>query len=87
MPQQSPELLAALKLKFKAAFDAMEREAPTLTKAPFGIGHVAVGVVLGYADFRYAKENWRDGRPQLAVFAETVLARPSFKSTTHIDTY
>ena len=85
--QQSPELLAALKLKFKTAFDALEREVPALAKAPFGIGHVAVGAVLGYADFRYAKENWRDGRPQLAAFAGTVLNRPSFKATEHVDAY
>lgn len=85
--QQSPELLVALKLKFKTAFDALEREVPTMTKAPFGIGHVTVGAVLGYADFRYAKEAWRDGRPQLAAFAETVLSRPSFKATEHVDAY
>ena len=86
-PQQSPELLAALDLKFKSAFDALEREAAALAKAPFGIGHIAIGAVLGYADFRYAKQNWRDGRPRLAAFAETILARPSFQATAHADVY
>lgn len=86
-PQQSPELLAALDLKFKSAFDALEREAQALAKAPFGIGHIAIGAVLGYADFRYAKQNWRDGRPRLAAFAETILARPSFQATAHADVY
>lgn len=85
--QQSPDLLAALKLKFKTAFDSLEREVPALTKAPFGIGHLAVGAVLGYADFRYAKENWRDGRPKLAAFAEAILSRPSFRATGHVDAY
>ena len=85
--QQSPELLAALKLKFTSAFDALEREVPSLANAPFGIGHIAIGVVLGYADFRYAKENWRQGRLNLAAFAETIAARPSFKATEHADTY
>ena len=86
-PQQSPELLAALKLKFKTAFDALEREVPSLAKTPFGIGHIAIGGVAGYADFRYAKENWRHGRPELAAFAETILARPSFQATGHADVY
>ena len=85
--QQSPDLLAALQLKFKSAFDALEREAPTLAKAPFGIGHIGIGAVLGYADFRYAKETWREGRPQLAAFAKAILARPSFQATAHADVY
>ena len=86
-PRQSPDLLAALKLKFNTAFDALEREAAALAKVPFGIGHIGFGVVAGYADFRYAKENWRDSRPQLAAFAETLLARPSFQATGHADVY
>ena len=85
--QQSPELLAALQLKFKTAFDALEREIPALQSTPFGIAHIAVGAVAGYADFRYAKENWRDGRPALAAFAQSFAARPSFKATEHADVY
>ena len=85
--QQSPELLAALQLKFKTSFDALERGIPALQKAPFGIGHIAIGAVAGYADFRYAKENWRDGRPALSAFAKDFAVRPSFKATEHADVY
>lgn len=85
--QQSPELLAALRVKFKTAFDALEREAADLPKAPFGIGHIAIGCVCGYADFRYAAENWRDGRPALAAFAASFAARPSYQATQHADVY
>ena len=85
--RQSPELLAALQLKFKTSFDALEREIPALQKAVFGIGHIAIGAVVGYADFRYAKENWRDGRPALAAFAKDFAAHPSFKATEHADVY
>lgn len=85
--QQSPELLAALRLKFKTAFDALEREAADLPKAAFGIGHIAIGCVCGYADFRYGAENWRNGRPMLAAFAEAFAARPSYKATEHADVY
>ncbi len=85
--QQSPELLAALQVKFKTSFDALEREIAALQTAPFGIGHIAFGAVVGYADFRYAKENWRDERPALAAFAKSFAARPSFKATEHVDVY
>ncbi len=85
--RQSPELLAALDLKFKTAFDALEREVPGLDKAPFGIGHIAIGCVCGYADFRYAKEGWRNGRPKLAAWHQTFATRASYKATEHADVY
>lgn len=85
--RQSPELLATLSLKFKTAFAALEREMPALEAAPFGIGHIGFGCVCGYADFRYAKENWRDGRPKLAAFAKSFAERPSYKATEHADVY
>ncbi|MFM9938466.1 MAG: glutathione S-transferase family protein [Hyphomicrobiaceae bacterium] len=86
-PQQSPELKTALDVKFATAFDALEREAPAFSKSPITIGHLAVGCVLGYADFRYAAKNWRQGRPALTEFATTMLARPSYKATEHADVY
>lgn len=86
-PQQSPELKAALAVKFKTAFDALEREAPALSASPMTIGHLAIGCVLGYADFRYAASEWRQGRPALAKFADSMLSRPSFKATEHADVY
>ena len=85
--QRSPELLAALALKFRSAFDALEQECPALEKAPFGIGHIAVGAVLGYADFRYENEAWRDGRPRLTAWHRDFAARPSFKATEHANVY
>jgi glutathione S-transferase len=42
---------------------------------------------LGYADFRFKDEAWRTGRPQLAAWAETIHARPSFQATQPADTY
>ena len=85
--QQSPELKAALAVKFKAAFDALESEASRLDAERFGIGEIAVAAATGYADFRYGAENWRDGRLQLAAFASQAAARPSLAATVHADTY
>jgi glutathione S-transferase len=85
--QQSPDLKAALSLKFKAGFDRLEEEAPTLGSRGFGLAEIAVAVVAGYADFRYAADNWRQGRPRLAAFVESVANRPSILATAHVDTY
>lgn len=85
--QQSPELKSALALKFKAAFDVLEGEAAHLGEDGFGLGEVAAAAVLGYADFRYSTERWRDGRPRLAAFAKSIASRPSIVSTAHVDAY
>ncbi|MFM9850090.1 MAG: glutathione S-transferase family protein [Hyphomicrobiaceae bacterium] len=86
-PQQSPELIAACRTKLTTVLDALEREAPALAAAPFSIAHIAIGCALGYADFRFKDEAWRTGRPQLAAWAETLHARPSFQATQPADTY
>jgi glutathione S-transferase len=86
--QQSPELKAALAEKFQAAFDRLDAEADAGTlSGSFGIGQIAVACALGYADFRYASEDWRKGRPKLAAFAESTASRPSMVATAHADTY
>ena len=44
------------------------------------LGDIAVGVALGYVDFRLAELDWRATRPTLAAFAARMHARPSFVS-------
>jgi glutathione S-transferase len=87
--QQSPELKAALAVKFKAAFDQLEGEVagPALSGDILTIGHIAVAAVCGYADFRYGPENWRSGRPRLAAWHERFAARASYRATEHKDVY
>ncbi len=86
-PQQSPELAAALAVKFKAAFDHLEAQADRLVDGPFDIGRITIACVLGYADFRYGAKRWRDGSPRLAAWSETIAARPSLVATQHADAY
>ena len=86
--QQSPELKAALALKLKAGLDRLEVEAEQLTAGSrLGLPEIATAAVLGYVDFRYASEVWREGRPRLAKFAAAVAERPSIKGTAHADVY
>ena len=88
--QQSAPLVAALGAKFVAAFDQLEREAsrPFFAADPTPtIGHICVAVACGYADFRYAGEAWRTGRPQLAAWHAQFAARASYRATEHQDVY
>lgn len=45
------------------------------------IADIAIGCTLGYLDFRFAHLDWRAAHPQLAAWADGLLARPSFTST------
>lgn len=62
------------------SLDALESEA-----VDFGdgltIGHVAIGCALGYLDFRFAADQWRQGRPKLAAWYEAFAQRPSMVAT------
>ena len=68
-----------------AVLNSLEREAPALVAAPFGIGHIAIGCALSYLDFRYADEDWRKDHPRLANWHATFAARPSVRATEPVD--
>jgi len=61
------------------SLDWLEREYRDLPPpdAP-DIGGLAVLAALGYLDFRFAHEPWRDGRPHLASWFAAAANRPSF---------
>ena len=44
-------------------------------------GTIAVGVALGYLDFRFADLGWREGRPALTEWFEVFAARPEMTAT------
>lgn len=48
---------------------------------PLTIGQIAVGCALGYLDFRYATEGWRDRHPGLAKWYAEFAKRPSMQKT------
>jgi glutathione S-transferase len=59
------------------AFEGSERRAGD----DLGIADIGVACGLGYLDFRFPGEAWRDGRPRLAAFYETISQRPSWLAT------
>jgi len=73
--------LRAFEAKYLHIMDALEASIDELDAVPFNIGHVGIGMALGYADFRFEATNWRKGRPRLAAWFEKTSQRPSFRET------
>lgn len=48
---------------------------------PLTIGQITVACALGYLDFRYAGEGWRDRHPGLAKWYAEFAKRPSMQKT------
>ena len=65
-------------LKVRTALDALEQED---LEGPFDIGAVSLACALGYLDFRFAEERWRQTRPRLAAWYDAVSQRPSLLAT------
>ena len=82
---QSDAYLVAFARKTDSALDALDRDAPALQAAPFGIGHIAIGCALGQLDFRWADRDWRRRRPALAGWEIEFADRPSAQATAIVD--
>ncbi len=67
--RQSTTALEHHKAAILATLDALERIAPRFAEYPT-IGEIAVGCALGYVDLRHGYLAWREGRLQLAAWAE-----------------
>lgn len=83
--RQSQPHIELWRLKLRTAVAALENEADALAATPFGIGHIAIGVALGYLDFRFAAEQWREGHPRLAAWHALFAARPSVAANAPVD--
>ena len=83
--QQSIKHMQAWRLKTNVSVDTLEEEADALAASRFSIGHIALGVALGYIDFRFPELTWRDGHPQLAAWHAAFEARPSVKANAPVD--
>jgi glutathione S-transferase len=83
--QPSQPHLDGFAVKYKATLKALEKESPEIGATPFGIGHIAIGCALSYADFRFADLNWRAGHPQTAAWHASFLQRPSARATEAVE--
>ena len=71
--------------KLRACVDALEAEADDLAASPFTVGHLTIGVALGYLDFRFDSMQWRNGHPQLAAWHAMFNARPAVAANMPVD--
>ncbi|MDJ0386688.1 glutathione S-transferase N-terminal domain-containing protein [Roseomonas sp. E05] len=60
------------------SLDALEKAPP---KGLADIGAVAVACAIGYLDFRFGHEPWREAHPKLAAWYEEVSAHPALSRT------
>lgn len=59
----------------------LERDAPELAEAPFGIGQIAIICALGQLDFRWPDCDWRTHFPALSDCAKVWAERSSARLT------
>ena len=80
--KQSEKAVVKMKGKSDRGLALLEKEAGLL--GPHGqcdIGHVAIACCLGYCDFRFSKEPWREQYPGLAAWYGEFSKRPSMQDT------
>ena len=82
--EKSDAWIGRQKVVIDRALDELEREADSLDD-PLTIGHIAIGCVLGYLDFRFSEDNWRAERPALADWFDGFSGRRSFVETVPAD--
>ncbi|MDE2515506.1 MAG: glutathione S-transferase N-terminal domain-containing protein [Rhodospirillales bacterium] len=60
------------------SLDALEADPP---HHGIDIGTISIAAALGYLDFRFAHQPWREGRPRLAAWYAAIAAEPCIAAT------
>lgn len=79
--QQSAEWTEAHWGKIRRAVDAAEDRWISHLQGPLDAAQIALGVALGYLDFRHDARNWRAGAPRLAAWHDGFAGRSSMART------
>jgi len=79
--EQSEAWIEAQWAKVERGLDALNTRWMGHLAGPVRMGHVSVGSVLGYLDFRHDDRDWRQGRTALADWHAEFAARPSMVAT------
>ena len=66
--------------KVQRGLDSLEACCEQFEASPL-IGEITVACVLGYLDFRFADNDWRDGHPALTSWFSRIMLRDSLAST------
>jgi glutathione S-transferase len=70
--------VARQKAAVDRTLDALEADPPHRI---VDIGSIAVACALGYLDFRFSAQPWREGRPKLAAWLEAFAQNPCIAQT------
>jgi glutathione S-transferase len=70
--------IARQKAAVDRTLDALEADPP---HRHIDIGSITVACALGYLDFRFAVQPWREGRPKLAAWYEAFAQNPGIALT------
>jgi glutathione S-transferase len=68
-------------VKVARGLDMLESDWTLYLKGPVDMGHIAIGCMLGYLDFRHAGRDWRAGHPKLAAWEAGFAQRPAMLAT------
>lgn len=77
--QQNAGWLANFELKTATTLDALDRSAPEMDDAVFGLAHASLAALAFYLDFRFAALDWRANRPRLADWSARAAQRASVR--------
>jgi len=66
--------------KVQRGLDTLETRCEQFETSPL-IGEITIACVLGYLDFRFADNNWREGHPALTDWFGEIMLRDSLAST------
>ncbi len=77
--EQSSEFKARARAAIHRSLDHLERDVGQF--ADWDIGTIAIACALGYLDFRFGHDPWRDAHPKLATWFEAVGQRPAMAET------
>ncbi|MEZ5708782.1 MAG: glutathione S-transferase family protein [Blastomonas sp.] len=78
---QSEKLIGAHAARLDRSLDWLEKQAEFSGEQPLHIGHITIGVLLSYLDFRFPERDWRTGRNRLAQWQDDFMQRPSALAT------
>ena len=82
--RQNPDWIERQKRTVERGVDELEKSVGGWS-AEVDLGQISAGAALGYLDFRFAADEWRNGRPVLAKWFEGFSDRPSMQQTVPAD--
>ena len=82
---QSADFIEKMQARALRCFAALDDEAARFPEQP-DLAQITVGAACGFADFRYAQDDWRQAAPRLADWYEVFSRRPSMLATLPAET-